>query len=320
MKVVLGWMALGCAVAWSSLAVAQTQAQNAATACDNQGEPMPYTTERTDQVMQLQLSVIGLSLDETAVPPISADASVVRMRRETVGAVSQALTSVALVHFCRLEQAFPARQEEIEVAERQFIEDVSDAFDPGNFESGAALNAARSDLQGKEKPTFRVPQANLNNALVTEQFTRMDMTQVSAGVNILGFANARGCGAWVQRSAAQAAGVFLVALADAKPIIVRYLTSDTQTGTARSLLLTHARAAYNSAHANQIVQSMTPALTTCLTETAQHASDVLPPAPEAPPAPANNAAPTAPTAPADTAAPTAPTAPTAPATAPAVPR
>lgn len=296
MKGVLGWTVFGCALAWSSLAVAQTPAQNAATACDNQGVAMPYTTERTDQIMQLQLSVIGMSLDDTAVPPISADASVVRMRRETVGAVEQALSKVALAHFCRLKQAFPARTEEIEAAEIQFVEDVSDAFSPDNFLSNATLNAARADLRAKGKPTFRAPQAILNSALVTEQFTKIDMTQVSAGVNVLGFANARGCGAWVQKSAAQASGVFLAALADAQPIIVRYLTSDTQTDAARSLLVMHARAAYNSAHANQIVQSMTPALTTCLTETAEHAREVLPPAPQAPTSPATTAAPTTPTA------------------------
>lgn len=319
MRSIVSWTLFGCAVAWSPFTVAQTPVANAATAtqdtpaaiaaraCSELVEPMPYTVERTDQVIQLQLSVIGLRLDETNVPPIVADASISNMRRETVGAMTQAMDRVARVHFCRLAKVFPDRKEEIELAQDQFIDDLTDAFTASNFESLATASAARTVLLAGPKPTFRAPQADLNRALLTENFTRVDMTAVEGGVEILGFASVRGCRDWVQQSAAQASGVFLVALADLKPLIVRYLTSDSRTGTARRNLLLHAKAAYESNHSNQIVQTLTPTLTTCLTETAQRAREVLPPVPEAPAQPE------------ETAAPTGSAAPTAPTSAPAVP-
>lgn len=308
MKIGVALAALGCALAWSSLAAAQTPAQNAAKACDELGEAMPYTVERTDEVVQLQLAVIGLSLDKTAVPPISADASGARMRRETVGAVSQALDRVAAVHFCRLKQIFPNRIEELEAAEQQFQADVSNAFTPENYASLTATAEARTFLTAQPKPAFRATQSALNSALVAENFTRIEMTQTSVGIDILGFANARGCGGWIRQSAAQSSGVFLVTLADARSLIIRYLTSDSQTGLARGTLMNHAKALYQSPHASEIVRTMTPTLTTCLTETAQHASEVLPPPPSTPETPA------------DPATPSPPTTQPAPATSPAAPR
>ncbi len=195
--------------------------------------PMPYTVERTAEVIELQLQVSGLWTENPTgpqPPALQANGRYADYRSQVVGALAQAMNRVSDVHFCRLVRAYPAQAVAIQTARTQFNRWMLKTVLPGTYEDPAAFDAMNAEIDALcadpacSNQTAVLTEAQATAALPAEDFTSRRWTELEVGVQVMGMASASACRAQLQQSAGEASDYVLAGLESIGSMIPKYLS------------------------------------------------------------------------------------------------
>jgi hypothetical protein len=220
---------------------------------------MPYTAEKADQAMGLQLKLLGLkpdkSKDAAADKPPILDAGIDRekYKRQVAKDLIQAVNEVAAVYFCRLKEANPSKSEALIDAQIAFTEDLDLVIDPDHYKDASTTQALSNTLKSRCKAQGcpevpRVLAANeLGKVAKSENFTKVEITKTNLYANIRKIAEANGCWSVVNASILSVPGAYLGALEGVAPVLSDYLQGGKMQILGLTTLRIHAKAALKAA-------------------------------------------------------------------------
>ncbi len=246
--------------------------------------PMPYTAEKADEAMGLQLKLIGLKKAKTAdagdkPPLLDGGVDLEKYKRQIAGNVTQAVNEVAGVYFCRLTEANPSKAEDLKDARLAFMEDVDLIFDAENFKDVASKAKLSATLKARCKTAGcpEVPRVLADDQLgavaKSENFTKIVLTNKGVYGSVKSIADGNGCWNVVNASILSAPGAYLGSLQGTAGVLNEYLKGGKSQLIGLTLLKDHASSAIAAAGKQRDsvsdIVSKDPKIGSCLTKVAQ---------------------------------------------------